>query len=76
MDLNGNGDLSLHEFHDGLDRLKIPWQLVESFLHVHVNICHQICKGKSILQLFKLFDADDSGDIDITELVGHKYYDH
>ncbi|EER19477.1 hypothetical protein Pmar_PMAR012458 [Perkinsus marinus ATCC 50983] len=62
MDLNGNGDLSLHEFHDGLDRLKIPWQL--------------ICKGKSILQLFKLFDADDSGDIDITELVGHKYYDH
>ncbi|KAF4699251.1 hypothetical protein FOZ62_006809, partial [Perkinsus olseni] len=58
MDLNANGDLSLHEFEDGLNRLKIPWHLVSG--------------GLSIRQVFKLFDDNVSGDIDSNELVGRK----
>ncbi|KAF4753317.1 hypothetical protein FOZ62_007451, partial [Perkinsus olseni] len=58
MDLNANGDLSLHEFEDGLNRLKIPWHLVSG--------------GMTIRQVFKLFDDNVSGDIGINELVGRK----
>ncbi|KAF4670890.1 hypothetical protein FOZ61_007901 [Perkinsus olseni] len=58
MDLNANGDLSLHEFEDGLNRLRIPWHLVSG--------------GLTIRQVFKLFDDNVSGDIDINELVGRK----
>ncbi|KAF4756755.1 hypothetical protein FOZ63_007074 [Perkinsus olseni] len=58
MDLNANGDLSLHEFEDGLNRLKIPWHLVSG--------------GLTIRQVFKLFDDNVSGDIGINELVGRR----
>lgn len=54
LDCNGNGDVSISEFIDGLNRLKIPWQDLTG-LHKRED-------------LFKCFDQDGSGQVDLKEL--------
>lgn len=54
LDYNLNGEVSITEFTDGLDRLKVPWREITGF--------------KSRNDLFKLFDVDESGSLDLREI--------
>ena len=58
LDVNGNGQLSLNEFDDGLKRLRIPWRL--------------LCPGMThIKQLFKMLDEDGNLLLDLEEFLGY-----
>lgn len=54
LDSNLNGEVSITEFVDGLERLKVPWRQVTGF--------------KTRGELFKLFDVDASGSLDLREI--------
>jgi hypothetical protein len=54
LDYNLNGEVSITEFVDGLDRLKVPWREITGF--------------KNRNDLFRLFDVDASGALDLREI--------
>lgn len=56
LDSNGNGDVSMLEFEAGLHTLGVPYEQLTGYRHVR--------------DLWKLFDVDHSGVLDIQELLG------
>ncbi|KAF4678354.1 Phosphatidylinositol 4-kinase beta [Perkinsus chesapeaki] len=56
LDLNGNGEVSLHEFEDGLKSLGVPWADITG-------------TGK-FRTVFKLFDENDTGEVNLVEFLG------
>lgn len=54
LDSNLNGEVSITEFADGLDRLKVQWRQITGF--------------RSRNELFKIFDVDASGSLDLKEI--------
>lgn len=56
LDNNGNGEISLMEFEAGLECLGVPWKRITGF--------------NSVLDVWRLFDLNGDGVLNINELLG------
>lgn len=56
LDVNRNGAMSFLEFENGMHSLMVPWQ--------------RITRCRTLQEVFRLFDADKSGQLDVYELLG------